>query len=552
MGNRFLKGAMILSISLFATKFLGILYVIPFQRLVGETGMALYQYAYTPYSLFINLSTLGIPVGIAKFISKYNAAGEYDTSRKIFRYGTLFMFVLGIVGFFTLYTIAPWYANQILAGKEALYNTHEDVTMAIRTISFALLVIPPMAIFRGFFQGNQNMVPTSVSQFVEQLTRVFFILVGSYIIVNLRGGTTQEAVAFSVFSAFLAGVTAYIVLCYFWFKNKNHYNQLLEHSVSHPKRQFGTLFSELISYAIPFAVLGMATNLFQIVDNVTFHEYMIQGAGVEPIRSEQLMGMYGGFLYKIIMIPVSFAIAFGQPLVPELTFHLTEGNQKEVRRTLMLAIQLTCFVTIPAVIGMSILAHPIYLLFFSSPIPELNELGGQIFQTGAFLGLFMALYSITTAILQGIGAQLYGILFLVIALVIKYVGNVVFIPYLEVDGAILATILAYGVCIMMSLIIVKKKIGFSFRHLFHRLLPIIIFTGAMAAVTWILKMVLSLFIDYQTSFVSTLIYIVVIGTTGVFVYLGLAWYFDLMKSLFGFRVSLKGLKKPNIRHPNQD
>ena len=99
MGNRFLKGAMILSISMFATKFLGILYVIPFQQLVGTSGMALYNYAYTPYALFISLSTLGIPVGIAKFVSKYNAAGEYDTARKMFRYAIWFMIALGFIGF---------------------------------------------------------------------------------------------------------------------------------------------------------------------------------------------------------------------------------------------------------------------------------------------------------------------------------------------------------------------------------------------------------------------------------------------------------------------
>lgn len=202
MGNRFLKGAMILSISMFATKFLGILYVIPFQHLVGASGMALYNYAYTPYALFISLSTLGIPVGIAKFVSKYNAAKEYDTARMMFKYASWFMIALGCVGFLTMYNMAPWYANVVLAGQSELANTVEDVTMAIQTISFALLIIPVMAIFRGFFQGNQNMVPTSVSQFVEQVVRIVFILVGSYYIINIKGGTTKEAVGFSVFQPF--------------------------------------------------------------------------------------------------------------------------------------------------------------------------------------------------------------------------------------------------------------------------------------------------------------------------------------------------------------
>ena len=222
MGNRFLKGAMILSISMFATKFLGILYVIPFQQLVGTSGMALYNYAYTPYALFISLSTLGIPVGIAKFVSKYNAAGEYDTARKMFRYAIWFMVGLGCLGFLTMYKLATWYAQVVLAGQKELANSIEDVTMAIQTISFALLIIPVMAIFRGFFQGNQNMIPTSVSQFVEQVVRIIFILAGSYYIINIKGGSTKEAVGFSVFSAFLAGITAFLILYYYWIKNVKH------------------------------------------------------------------------------------------------------------------------------------------------------------------------------------------------------------------------------------------------------------------------------------------------------------------------------------------
>ena len=277
MGNRFLKGAMVLSISMFLTKFLGILYVIPFQQLVGESGMALYQYAYIPYSLFISLSTLGIPVGIAKFVSKYNAAGEYDTARKMFRYGIYFMIGLGCVGFLLLYNIAPFYAQHVLAGESKLTNSVEDVTMVIQTISFALLIIPVMAIFRGFFQGNQNMIPTSVSQFLEQVVRIVFILAGSYFIINIKGGTTEEAVAFSVFSAFLAGVIAFGTLYYYWLKNVKGFNRLLKQSVPHEERDYTKLFTELISYAIPFAILGLTTSLLQMVDQSTFNEYMLKG-----------------------------------------------------------------------------------------------------------------------------------------------------------------------------------------------------------------------------------------------------------------------------------
>lgn len=537
MGNRFLRGAMILSISMFATKFLGILYVIPFQNMVGASGMALYNYAYVPYSLFISLSTLGIPVGIAKFVSKYNAEGEYDTARGMFRYGIYFMAALGVIGFLVLYNIAPYYAQNILAGEKALTNSVEDVTMAIQTVSFALLIIPVMAIFRGFFQGNQNMVPTSVSQFIEQVVRIVFILGGSYYILNIKGGSTEDAVSFSVFSAFLAGVVAFGVLYYFWLKNVKQYNRLLKKSVPHEPRSYPALFSELISYAIPFAILGLTTTLLQMVDQSTFNHSMILG-GFPKDQVETAMGIYSGSLYKFIMIPVSFAIAFGQPLIPELTHYLTAGNMKEVRKNIVLAIQLTCFITIPAVVGISLLANPIYTLFFG-----FDELGGQIFQVGAFLGLFMALYSIITAILQGIGGQWYGIAFLVIAIVIKYIGNVLLIPLFLSNGASIATMIAYTFCICASLYVIKKKTGLKLASVFRRLTAILVFSFVMALVVGCVNFVLSFIMDYEANRVISFVYVLIGGLIGMVTYFALSWYFDLVANLFGTKFSLNRFKQ---------
>ena len=543
MGSKFLKGAMILSISMFATRLLGILYVVPFQRLVGETGLALYQYAYIPYSLFINLSTLGIPVGIAKFVSKYNADGEYDTSRKIFMYGTIFMFFLGILGFWALYALAPWYATRVLGGEEALYNTHEDVVSAIRMVSFAILIVPPMSIFRGFFQGNQNMTPTAVSQFVEQLVRVVLIVVGSFVILRVFNGTSQVAVSFSVFAAFLSGISSFFILYVYWIKNRKKYDKLVLKSVKHKHRSVSALFFELMSYALPFAVLALITNLFQLVDTMTFNYYMIQGAGVDRVLSERLSGIYGTSLFKIVMIPVSFSVAFGHPLVPEITAKLREGNTREVRKVLMLAIRLTSFITLPAVIGMSLLSNPIYIMFFSSPVEGLNAMGGAIFATGAFIGLFMSINSILTSVLQGIDGEVKGIVFLVIALVIKYVGNVLLIPILEVNGAILATILAHGFCVVMNLFEIKKRTNLKIGLLIKQHLSIVIFTGFMAVAVWLTSLILNVFISYEASRFQSVIYVLISGLVGFGVYFGLALYFDLMKSLFGERLSYDNVSK---------
>ena len=535
MSNRFVKGAMVLSLGMVLARLLGLLYVIPFQHLVGPAGLALYAYAYAPYSLFLTLSTLGIPVGIAKFISKYNADEEYDTSRHIFRVGMFFMILLGIICFIIMWFGAEWFASQALATSEGTYNTHEDVVWVIRTVSFAVIVVPPMSILRGFFQGNQDMTPTAVSQVIEQLVRVVLIVVGASVVVYLLpNGTTRMAVTVAVFAAFIAGVVSLVVLYRQWVRRKAAFDALLKKSVVHNRRATSEMFRELLSYALPFALLSLVATWFQLIDTMTFNNGMIN-AGVDPELAESIFGIYATALSKIIMIPVSFAIAFGQPLVTEVTEKLRKNEIAEVHRTLTTAILLTSVVTIPAVIGMALLSNPIYVMLFNRE--GLNEIGGAMFGIGAFIGFFLAVNSIILAIIQGIGRQYKALIFLLIASVIKWVGNVLLIPIFEVNGAILATVLAYGFCIVMNYLEIRKTTGVETRLIFKRHISIVTFAGIMALVVFITTRILNQFLDYTTSRGQASLYVLIAGIIGVVVYGALVIYFDLGRLLFGDRLS---------------
>lgn len=541
MSSRFLKGAMILSLSMFVTRLLGFVYIIPFQRLVGASGMALYAYAYVPYSLLVTLSTLGIPLGIAKFISKYNSDGEYDTSRTIFRGGMLIMVVVGFIGFLIMWLAAPIMADQSMAGQQNLYNnTREDAIMAIRMISFAVIVIPPMSIFRGFFQGNQDIKPIAISQFIEQLVRVILIILGSFLVVRVFNGTPQTAVKVSVFAAFVAGVSSMLVLYLYWKKKKPGFDALLALTRPHPKRSTKVLFKELLSYALPFAILSLGPTWFQMIDLMTFNVGMLN-AGVDLKLAQELFGLYSTALLKILMIPVSFSIAFGQPLIPEITEKIRIRDFKGVNQTLSVAIMLTSFITIPAVIGMSMLSDPIFILLFDSGA-QLNALGGRMFFTGSFIALFMGLNSIVTAIIQGVNRQFKSVIFLMIASVVKLIGNIVLMPYFSFHGAILSTILAYAFCLVMNYLEIRKTTGIETRVIFKRHISIFVFAGLMAMSVWLTTRGLDLFLDYSSSSGVAAIYVFISGVVGMFVYGGLAIYFDLAKMLFGDQLSFNRIK----------
>ena len=188
--------------------------------MVGLEGLALYHYGYTPYTVFISLSTLGIPIAISKFISKYHALGDRHTVQRLFRSGLVVMSMTGLVAFATLFFLAEPIALQVLDPDNLDGNSIDDAVFTIRMVSTALIVIPLLSAIRGYFQGFGMMGPTAVSQVVEQIVRIIFILVLTYLILEIWGGGLGAAVGFATFGAFVGALGGLAVLIIFLVKRK--------------------------------------------------------------------------------------------------------------------------------------------------------------------------------------------------------------------------------------------------------------------------------------------------------------------------------------------
>ena len=209
--NSFVKGAFISTLGIVITKVLGILYVIPFHAVIGEKGGALYGYAYSIYLVFMSLSSAGIPLAISRIISEYQTLGYMDAKKRAFAMGRKIALLLGFVCFVVLMLFAPILARYIL-GDITGGNTIEDVTFVIRVIATAILVVPVLSIYRGYFEGHRFMSPPSVSQVVEQVVRVLVIVFGSYLTLKVFNLSLTSAVGVAVFGATVGAFASYIYL----------------------------------------------------------------------------------------------------------------------------------------------------------------------------------------------------------------------------------------------------------------------------------------------------------------------------------------------------
>ncbi|MBD1380195.1 putative polysaccharide biosynthesis protein [Metabacillus arenae] len=528
--NNLLRGTFVLTLGTYISRFLGMIYVIPFYAMLGETGGTLFQMGYAQYTIFLSIATAGLPMAVSKYVSKYNSMGDYQTSRRIFKAGMFVMLITGFAAFIALYFLAPSFAQSALSEKQLSGISLEDVIAVIRMVSLALIVVPIMSLIRGFFQGHQSMGPTAVSQVIEQIVRIVFLLVSVYLIINVFNGDFVTAVGYATFAAFVGAMGGLIVLIMYWVKRKDSLLAMRENVVPSESQSLGTMFKELFKYAGPFVFVGLAIPIYNYIDTNTFNKAMIDGGHGD--KAVSLFSIVVFYIPKLIMIPVSLATAFGLTLVPTITKSFTKRNLKLVNHYIDQALQIIMFFVLPAVVGLIVLAGPAYTLFF-----EYKEEGVSLLQLYAPVALLFSFFTVSAAILQGINKQKLAVFCLLFGILLKLSLNAPLITMFQGAGSILATAIGFIGSIIYSFAMIKKHAKYQFKRFFKRSIFMAILALFMGLLVSVTHSILGIFIQYQDGRLQSAIILLVAIGAGAIAYLYLAYRSHLIERLFGDRFS---------------
>ncbi|MEA1022329.1 lipid II flippase MurJ [Bacillus subtilis] len=533
MSSKLLRGTFVLTLGTYISRILGMVYLIPFSIMVGATGGALFQYGYNQYTLFLNIATMGFPAAVSKFVSKYNSKGDYETSRKMLKAGMSVMLVTGMIAFFILYLSAPMFAEISLGGKDNNGLTIDHVVYVIRMVSLALLVVPIMSLVRGFFQGHQMMGPTAVSQVVEQIVRIIFLLSATFLILKVFNGGLVIAVGYATFAALIGAFGGLVVLYIYWNKRKGSLLAMMPNTGPTANLSYKKMFFELFSYAAPYVFVGLAIPLYNYIDTNTFNKAMIE-AGHQAI-SQDMLAILTLYVQKLVMIPVSLATAFGLTLIPTITESFTSGNYKLLNQQINQTMQTILFLIIPAVVGISLLSGPTYTFFYGSESLH-PELGANILLWYSPVAILFSLFTVNAAILQGINKQKFAVVSLVIGVVIKLVLNVPLIKLMQADGAILATALGYIASLLYGFIMIKRHAGYSYKILVKRTVLMLVLSAIMGIAVKIVQWVLGFFISYQDGQLQAAIVVVIAAAVGGAVYLYCGYRLGFLQKILGRRL----------------
>lgn len=530
MSKTIVRGTMLLTGAAFLSKLLGMIYVIPFNELVGSKGGALYSYAYNPYTILISISTVGVPLATSKFISKYNSLGDYYTGMRMFRLGLILMSITGILSFLILFLGADFIAQNIVT-DDSHGNSVADVKMVIRTVSFALLIIPGMSIIRGFFQGNQSMGPTAVSQVVEQVVRIIFVLGSAFIVIKIYNGAIATAVGFATFAAFVGAIASLAVLMSYWVKRKDYTMTKVDAQIVKEEIPIKDLILELFSYAGPFILVSIAIPLYQNVDTFTFNKAMESiGQGNISEAAFAAINLYG---HKLVIIPVTLATGISMTVIPVLTQSFTNNDYFNLKKQINQTLQIVFVVVVPAVVGLAVLSYEAYGSIYGL---EDIELTSYLLAWYAPVALLFALYSVSAAILQGINQQNFAVVGLLIGFTVKIVLNTLMIQQFGAIGSILTTMLAVLVALTINLVRIKSAIGFSYKETFKRLLLVLIFSFVMLVGLFGFKYIMNMMFNYQDSRLGVSIILILGVCLGGLIYFVLAYKSTLLEKTLGGKI----------------
>ncbi|MFC3418446.1 oligosaccharide flippase family protein [Salinicoccus hispanicus] len=529
--NNLVRGTFLLTIATFITKLLGMLYLIPFYSIMGgEENLALYGYAYTPYTIMLSIAAAGVPGAVSKYVSKYNALGAYATSQKLYRSSLYVMMGSGIIAFLALFIAAPFIAElQMLAAGEGAHRwSAEDVTRIIRVVSVAVIVVPFMATWRGIFQGFESFGPTSVSAVIEQGIRIIFLLGGAFLVLNVWGGTVQTANEVAVFAAFVGVLGSMVTLLYFWRKRKKHIDEMIASDNTDYDFSYREMYSEIIRYGIPFIIVSISIPLTLFIDQLTHNNGLALG-GVPEEYHDAWFGMLNLTTHKLVMIPTAFASAFAITVLPFITKNYQKGNMEGVHQQIKMMVLMLLFFVIPAALGMMILSAPLYTSFY-----EFNEMGIKILLFYAPVSIAISLFTITCSVVQGIDKQNLTLYVVLAMLAIKAAINIPLIIQFGTVGAVMGTGIALSIGALINFLIIKRYGRFHFRPLVKPLIQIIVFSLAMLLVVELIyyAFIFNLEVDQK---VNSLIIMAVAVPAGGLVYMMLSFKSGLADEILGSR-----------------
>jgi len=453
--NSFLMQGMILAVAGIITRIIGIVYRIPVANILGTEGQGFYATAFSIYNIALLLTSYSLPLAVSKLISARVSKGERKNAMRIFKGALWFAFIVGSAVACIVFFFSDFIAKTIMSMAPSAY--------ALRVLAPGLLIVAVMGVLRGFFQGMGTMMPTAISQILEQIVNAVVSIIGASYLLEMGKKAAEKANNDSVAYAYgAAGGTlgtvcgALFGLLFLLFVMKIYsptIKKQLKRDHSKKRESYREIYMILLMTIAPVILSTAIYNISETIDIGMFGSIMAAQEHSLKERSD-LLGRFSSHYNVLINIPLAVANALGASLIPSLTAAVAVGNKKQIHSKIAMAIRFSMMIAIPSFVGFLVLANPILALLFNGNI----DISANMLRLGAITVVFYCMSTVTNAILQGLNKMTIPVKHGAISLGIHLVGLLIMLVIFKMG---IYAVVASNIIFSLSMCILNAR---SLKH----------------------------------------------------------------------------------------
>ena len=448
----FVMQAGILALAGIIVRIIGLLYKSPLNAIIGDLGAGYYSTAYNIYTIILLISSYSIPSAIAKVISQKLALHQYKNAQKLFHGALTYVIVVGGMASILTYIFAP-----VLAKGQAA----TVLKVFVPTIFLSGL----LGVLRGYFQARKNMVPTSLSQILEQIANAGVSILAAYLFMKYlsKADETSQAVSGAMGSALGTGLGVLIGLLFMfiiYLKNRRKFRQDIITDTTENIDSYKTVYKTIFGVVTPFILSTFIYNCSTSVNMTIYQNVMMDMKGLSETVT---ITMYGIFAYKAVTvanIPIAMSSAMSSAMLPSVASSYIKGEIDKTRVQVDKAIQVTMLIAMPCAVGLLVLAKPVMKLLFNQP--ESLDMASFLLMALAVTVIFYCISTVTNAVLQGIGKVNIPVIHAAVSLVLQVIVLVVLLLFTNLDLyalAIAMIVYSLSMCVLNQ-IAVRKYLNY--------------------------------------------------------------------------------------------
>lgn len=463
--NSFMKNVVILICSQLLIKVLGLIYRLVITNIegFGDTGLGYYSAGYQIYALLLTLSSIGIPSVISKLVSERIAIGDTKGAQRIFRVAFKFFTTVGLILSVGLFFGADFIATNIL--------NVPDVAYVMKVLSPAIVFVAMSAVYRGYFSGQQNMKPTSVTQTLEQFLNCVLSITFVYACI---GKDPYIMAAAGNLSTTVAIIIAFVYLLIYYKHNKLS----TKDSIESPERKKTDkqLLKTILGISIPITISSLISVISGVIDTATVSnciQISLQDAGMAKEALEEAAMSATGILSKVdtlVSFPLAINLAFSTALTPAISEALAIKDKKTASRRLSFSFFASLIIILPCSLGFIALAEPILKMLF----PTASE-GAGVFMIASVSMILTALIQTLTGGLYGVNQSKIPAIAAGIGAAIKFILNMILIsnPKIGIYGAVISTLVYQIVAFIICYKVMNRCVNMHIKFKTHILKPVL-------------------------------------------------------------------------------